>query len=91
MKEAAERLIAFTMEHDPENVELQDDGTIIANVTVSIDGTWQKRGHASKHGVVFVVSVATGEVLDHSVKSLFCHQCTLRQNDNKSWTNSKMV
>ena len=84
MKEAAERLIAFTMEHDPGNVELQDDGSIIANVTVNIDGTWQKRGHASKHGVVFVVSVATGEVLDHSVKSLFCHQCTLRQNDNKN-------
>ena len=34
-----------------------------------------KRGHQSKLGVVFVQAVETGEVLDFSVKSLFCHTC----------------
>ena len=42
--------------------------------TVTIDGTWQKRGHSSKMGVIFVISVATGEILDYKVKSLFCHE-----------------
>ena len=36
------------------------DGVIIT----SVDGTWQRRGHNSKTGVVFVISILTGEVLD---------------------------
>ena len=39
----------------------------------AVDGTWQKRGHTSKIGVVFVICVQTGEVLDYSVKCLVCH------------------
>ena len=27
-------------------------------------------------GVVFVISIDTGEVLDYDVRSLFCHECT---------------
>ena len=41
MKEAAQRLINFTMEKYPENIEVLNDGIIIAYVAVSIDGTWQ--------------------------------------------------
>ena len=37
------------------------------------DSTWQKWGHSSKIGVVFVISVRTGEVLDYIVKTLVCH------------------
>ena len=40
---------------------------VLANIAVSKDGTWQKRDHASKHGIIFVISVETGEVLDYSV------------------------
>lgn len=47
----------------------------MANVAVTVDGTWQKIGHSSKIGVVFVISVDTGEILDYSVKSLVCHEC----------------
>ena len=64
-----------------ENPCLQDR-IVLTNVAVSIHGMWQKRGHASKHGVVFVISVQTGEVLDCSVKTL-CHQCQIHQNDCK--------
>ena len=61
------------MDKYPDNINIQDDGTIIANVTVSIDDTWQKRGHSSKHGFIFLVSVETGEVVDYCVKTISCH------------------
>ena len=42
----------------------------VFDVSVSIDGTWQKRyGHSSLLGVVFILSTETGEVLDYEVKS----------------------
>ncbi len=37
----------------------------IAEVADTVDGTWQKRGHTSKIGVVFPMSVRTEEVLDY--------------------------
>ena len=43
MKEAAECLVKITMGQNPENVDVQDDGTVTGNVAISIDGTWQKR------------------------------------------------
>ena len=75
MKEAADRLKYVTLEEEPENIECDKDGNIIAHVAVTVDGTWQKRGHSSKIGVVFVISVRTGEVLDYIVKDLVCHTC----------------
>ena len=63
MKDATQRLIDVTCEKYPENIEVREDGSMIANVKVSIDGTWQKRGHSSKHGVIFIVAVDTGELL----------------------------
>ena len=38
-------------------------------ITVSFDGTWQKRGHVSMHGVVAVIDVVTGLVVDYEVLS----------------------
>ena len=67
---------------NPQNIDIQVDGTMLANVVVSIDGTWQKRGHLSKHGVVFLISVVTGEVLDFCVKTIYCHECTLHKKDD---------
>ena len=57
------------MEKYPENIEVDGQGEMIGNVDVSVDGTWQRRGHTSKLGVVFVISVGTGEVLDYAVNS----------------------
>ena len=37
--ESTQRLIDITMEKYPDNINIQDDGTIIANVAVSIDST----------------------------------------------------
>ena len=56
--------------------EGEDDGHSVLNVSVSVDGSWQKRhGFNSLLGMVFVISVETGQVLYYSVKCLFCHEC----------------
>ena len=67
MCEVAERL------KDPNLAKEDVDRAIPCSVTV--DGTWQKRGHTSKIGVVFAISVDTGEILDYEIKSLFCCEC----------------
>uniref|UniRef100_A0A7M5UK02 Mutator-like transposase domain-containing protein n=1 Tax=Clytia hemisphaerica TaxID=252671 RepID=A0A7M5UK02_9CNID len=79
LKDAADNLLTKTLTENPKNITVLDNGEIIADVSVIVDGTWQRRGHSSKIGVVFVISVETGEVLDYEVKSLFCHSCSKRQ------------
>ena len=85
MADASSRLRAIIQEEEPENIHEGEHGKIIANVAVSVDGTWQKRGHSSKIGVVFVISVRTGEILDYEVLSQVCHSCVAhRQSDKDS-------
>ena len=45
---------------------------------VSVDGTWQKWGHQSLLGAVYVIEYLTGKVLDYNI--VFCkffHNCNL--------------
>ena len=65
MKTSAANLIKETLEIDLDSIGFFSDGQMYANVAVTVDGMWQKRGHSSKVGVVFVISVLTGEVLDY--------------------------
>lgn len=81
MKDAAKRLFEKVMLECPDDIE-EDGEDAIASVSVTVDGTWQKRGHSSKIGVIFVISVATGEILDYEVKSLFCHECKAHNNQD---------
>ena len=48
-------------------------------ITVSFDGTWQKRGHMSMHGVAAVIDIMTGLVVDYEVLSMYCHSCSLKK------------
>eukprot|EP00794_Sanderia_malayensis_P001550 gene1550-1713_t len=84
MKDAAAKLLQITNTEDPENIEETSGGLLIANVAVTVDGTWQRRGHSSKNGVVFVISVRTGEVLDYVVKTKYCQECIYHEKDNKN-------
>jgi len=84
MNDAAHRLFEITRKHNPENISNSEEHGELANVAVTVDGTWQRRGHSSKHGVVFVLSVETGEVLDYSVKRVTCQTCTAHMNDDKN-------
>ena len=36
---------------------------------ISLDGTWQKKGHSSKNSVVTAISASTGKSLDYHVMS----------------------
>ena len=69
MCDAAERLTNLVSSEE-EDCVVEINGQKTTKVAVSMDGTWQKRGHSSKIGVVFAVSVRIGEVLDYEVKSL---------------------
>ena len=52
--------------------------------SVSVDGTWQKHyGFSSLHGVVFIVAIETGEVLDYEVRSKVCYECRSRNKWDK--------
>jgi len=82
MCEAAKRLSSLVSTEDEDSV-VEINGRNVTKVAVSIDGTWQKRGHSSKIGVVFAVSVATGEILDYEVKSLLCKQCASKDHSDK--------
>ena len=76
LNDAAQRLILHTIAENPGAIKVTDEDKLIAKVGITVDGTWPKRGHSSKMGVVFVISIDTGAVLDYDVCSLFCHECT---------------
>ena len=52
------------------------DGTI--DITVSYDGTWQKRGQTSHNGAGVLIDALTGLVLDYEVLSNTCRLCTIK-------------
>ena len=81
MKDASKQLREKVSLERPEDIE-EDGEDTIACVSVTVDGTWQKRGHSSKIGVIFVISVDTGEILDYEVKSLFCYECKVHNNQD---------
>lgn len=50
---------------------------------VSVDGTWMKRGFTSLVGVVTVISVKNGKILDTEVMSKQCMSCRKHMFDDK--------
>lgn len=65
---------------------LSDDG--MANVEVSFDGSWHKRGYKSNFGVGAVIDVDLGLVLDYHICSKLCSLCT---NKNTLLRNKKLT
>ncbi|GFT86347.1 uncharacterized protein TNCV_3258701 [Trichonephila clavipes] len=51
---------------------------------VSIDGTWQRRGHLSLNGCFSVISLDTGKVLDIEILSKMCKICSKKTEDSIS-------
>lgn len=50
------------------------DGGVI-DISVSIDGSWQKRGHTSHNGIVTVIDIMTGLIIDFVALSNYCQSC----------------
>ena len=51
----------------------------IINTPVSGDGTWQRRGHSSLNGVMTVISMDTGKILDVETMCRSCKSCKTNQ------------
>ena len=49
----------------------------IFDVVVSADGTWRKRGFKSSVGVVTVISLLSGKILDTEIMSKECRTCLI--------------
>ena len=84
LSSAASRLKKIIAPEDPSKVITWIDGKEVTKISITVDGTWQKRGHTSKIGVVFILSVRSGEVLDYEVLSHICHECLAHKNLDKS-------
>ena len=61
---------------------LQKDTTPdeIVDIRVTCDGTWSRRGHQAKYGIVVVASWENGLVLDTEMLSKFCYECHVKKN-----------
>ena len=59
---------------EEQDIDDDDEKTPIP-IAISFDGTWAKRGFTSNHGMGFVLSASTGNVLDYAVVSKICSQC----------------
>ena len=61
-----------------ENREQANDDTVV-DIAVSFDKTWAKRKFTSLVGVVFVIALDAGEVLDYHVLSKVCRKCVMKR------------
>lgn len=53
----------------------------VIDISVSYDGSWQKRGHTSLYGIGAVIDTVTGLVLDYEVLSKYCPECVSATRD----------
>ena len=66
----------------------------IVDCQISIDGTWQKRGHSSLNGVVVAISKDNRKVLDFHTMSKFCKSCEVwskRKERLNIWDSSVVI
>jgi len=55
--------------------------TVLIDIAVSCNGSWQKRGYSSLNGFLSAISMESGKVVDISPMSRFCKSCS----NNKKW------
>jgi len=85
MHNAAKELRQEIIMNNNNESESDDIGQIL-NTAVSVDGSCQKRyGHNSLNGLVYIISIETGRVLDYVVKTKVCHVCKSNPNADDNW------
>ncbi|KAK3915688.1 Serine/threonine-protein kinase-like protein CCR2 [Frankliniella fusca] len=72
LEESRQAVRAAHIELDPALEEIP-----VLEITVSIDGSWHRRGHTSLYGFVAAIDVLTGLVVDFEILSKFCLMCSL--------------
>ena len=75
--------------------ELRNNVDVVVDTGISCDGSWQRRGFASNNGVVTVISIDNGKILDVEPMSRICKACNLKESMRKDnpesyadWRNS---
>ena len=67
-------------------LEGKEDVGQVLDVAVSVHAAWQKTyGFNSLNGVIFVISVDTGCVLEYVVKTKHCQECKSNRNAIEEW------
>ena len=56
----------------------------VLDVSVSYDGSWQRRGHSSHNGMAAVIDLMTGLPIDFEVLSNFCLKCKISSENTPS-------
>ena len=69
----------ITMQDACEGLRADSSSDAIKGVEVSSDGTWQRRGYSSLNGVVTVISIKNGKVLDIEPMGRTCKACILKE------------
>ena len=68
------------------------DSDGILDISVSFDGSWQRRGHSSHNGIATVIDLLTGLPLDFECLSNFCHKCAISPKESdpefSDWQNN---
>lgn len=77
-KKVAEKTMSDAAKTIRENKEINDD-SVVADIGVSVDGTWQRRGYSSLNGVVTAISVDTGKIVDCEPMTRFCNSCAINE------------
>ena len=77
-EEAAESSMKKASDEVRALLNYADDQT--ADIEVSLDGTWQKRGYASLNGVTTVIAKTNEKCIDKHVMSKFCPSCSHWEN-----------
>ena len=75
----AVKIIAEQTMQGAESLKQENYGSPV-NTAVSVDGSWQKRGFTSMNGVVTVISVNNGKILDSEPTSRRCKACAIKNN-----------
>lgn len=55
--------------------KMSEERDMTDGITVSGDGSWQKRGFSSLFGVTTLIGWLTGKIIDIVVKSKYCKTC----------------
>ncbi|GFY78196.1 uncharacterized protein TNIN_485381 [Trichonephila inaurata madagascariensis] len=67
-----------------QHLDLNDEEkkeTGVLDITVSFDGSWQKRGYKSLYRGRVVIDFLTGLVIDYEIISKYCTECTAAARD----------
>ena len=85
-KEAVKNIAEKTMYDAATEIKFKlaaNDDTIV-DTAISCDGTWQRRGYSSLNGIVTIISMENGKILDVEPMTRICKACKLKENIKSS-------